>query len=642
MEVIPGPDIEVLATSTIYFPLITAFILLFFGSRLENGRFGSRIKGWTGWLATLAIARSFAGAIVLFFEVIKRPEHDREIVVKVFDWIQVGDLSVAFDLLIDPLSALMLLVVTGVGTLIHIYSVGYMHGDPRYSRFFAYLNLFAASMLLLVLANNVVLMYVGWEGVGLCSYLLIGFWFEKPSASNAAKKAFLVNRIGDFAFLLGIFLLSSTVGALTLGQINDAAGAMGAATATTISLLLFAGATGKSAQIPLYIWLPDAMEGPTPVSALIHAATMVTAGVYMVARLSPVFEAGDALVVVGWVGALTALWAALMAATEYDIKRVLAYSTVSQLGYMFLAHGVQAYSAGIFHLVTHAFFKALMFLGAGAVMHALAGETDMRRMGGLRKVMPITGWTFMAGWLAISGVAPFAGFFSKDAVLASAWADGQYALWAIGVVTALLTAFYMSRMYFRVFEGKLKVPEGVHVHDAPWTMAAALIPLAILAVVGGVINLPGTLALEHFLDPVVGASHVPEGVTPWILAGVALMVAASGILIARSLYMTRASNVRRAALIHTFGPVVNLARNKFYVDEIYGRAIVLPGKRLATFVSEVIDARVIDGFLTGIGKVTAGFSEGFRRVQTGYVRSYALVFLFGAVALLSVLVVRVS
>jgi NADH-quinone oxidoreductase subunit L len=642
VELIPGPDLKVLATSTIYFPLITAFILLFFGSRLENGRFGSRIKGWTGWLATIAIARSFVGAIVLFLEVIKHPEHHREFVVKVFDWIRVGEFSVAFDLLIDPLSALMLLVVTGVGTLIHIYSIGYMHGDPRYSRFFAYLNLFAASMLLLVLANNVVLMYVGWEGVGLCSYLLIGFWFEKPSASNAAKKAFLVNRIGDFAFLLGILFLSSTVGALTLGQINDAAGAMGAATATTISLLLFAGATGKSAQIPLYIWLPDAMEGPTPVSALIHAATMVTAGVYMVARLSPVFEAGDALVVVGWIGALTALWAALMAATEYDIKRVLAYSTVSQLGYMFLAHGVHAYSAGVFHLVTHAFFKALMFLGAGAVMHALAGETDMRKMGGLRKVMPITGWTFMAGWLAICGVAPFAGFFSKDAVLASAWADGQYALWAIGVVTALLTAFYMSRMYFRVFEGKLKVPEGVHAHDVPWTMAAALIPLAILAIVGGVINLPGTLTLEHFLEPVVGESHVPEGVTPWVLAGVALLVAASGILIARSLYMTRASNVRRASLTHTFGPIVNLARNKFYVDEVYGRAIVLPGKRVAAFASDVIDARVIDGFLTGIGKVTAGFSEGFRRVQTGYVRSYALVFLFGAVALLSVLVVRVS
>ena len=626
-------ELNTLATGAICLPLVTALVLLFFGKR---------IGAVAGWVASLAIAGSFAASIALFLKVIAEEHEHRELVVKVFDWIKVGSFEVSVDLLVDPLSAVMLLVVTGVGTLIHIYSIGYMHGDPRYPRFFAYLNLFAASMLLLVLANNVLLLYVGWEGVGLCSYLLIGFWFEKHSASNAAKKAFIVNRIGDFAFLLGIFVLSAAVGSLTLGEINEHAGAMGAGIATIASLLLFAGATGKSAQIPLYVWLPDAMEGPTPVSALIHAATMVTAGVYMVARLSPVFEAGDALVVVGWIGALTALWAALMAATEYDIKRVLAYSTVSQLGYMFIAHGVHAYSAGVFHLVTHAFFKALLFLGAGAVMHALAGETDMRKMGGLRKVMPITGWTFMAGWLAISGVVPFAGFFSKDAILAAAWAEGQYALWAVGVVTALLTAFYMSRMYFRVFEGKLRVPEGVHVHDVGWTMAAALIPLAILAVVGGVINLPGALTLEHFLEPVVGESHVPEGLTPWILAGIALLVAATGIFLARSLYMTRASTVRRRVLVESFGPFINAARNKFYVDEIYGRGIVLPGKRLARFATEVVDARVVDGFITGIGRFTAGFSEGFRRVQTGYVRSYALVFLFGAVAVLSILVVRVS
>ena len=640
MEMTSGTDIKLLAAGAVALPLVMAFVLMFFGKTLE--RVGTRIGGWTGWLATLAIAGSFIASIALFFKVIGADEHHREFVVTLFDWIKVGSFEVAVEFLVDPLSAVMLLVVTGVGTLIHIYSIGYMHGDERFPRFFAYLNLFAAAMLILVLANNVLLMYVGWEGVGLCSYLLIGFWFEKRSASDAAKKAFLVNRIGDFAFLLGIFVLSAAVGSLTLGEINEHAGAMGAGIATIASLLLFAGATGKSAQIPLYIWLPDAMEGPTPVSALIHAATMVTAGVYMVARLSPVFEAGDALVVVGWIGALTALWAALMAATEYDIKRVLAYSTVSQLGYMFLAHGVHAYSAGVFHLVTHAFFKALMFLGAGAVMHALAGETDMRKMGGLRKVMPITGTTFMLGWLAISGVVPFAGFFSKDAILASAWQQGEYALWAVGVVTALLTAFYMSRMYFRVFEGKLKIPEGVHAHDAPWTMAAALIPLGALAVVGGVINLPGTLTLEHFLEPVVGESHVPEGLTPWILAGAALLVAATGILFARALYMTRASSLRRKTMYSTFGPVIDAARNKFYIDEIYGRTIVMPGKRLAAFASDVFDARIVDGFLTGIGRVTASFSEGFRRVQTGYVRSYALVFLFGAVAVLSVLVVRVS
>jgi NADH-quinone oxidoreductase subunit L len=391
-----------------------------------------------------------------------------------------------------------------------------MAGDERFARFFAYLNLFAASMLLLVLADDIVLLYVGWEGVGLCSYLLIGFWFFRPAAANAAKKAFIVNRIGDFAFLIGIFVLSVSVGSLTVGRINSAAGGMSAAVATTAALLLFAGATGKSAQIPLYVWLPDAMEGPTPVSALIHAATMVTAGVYTVARFGPVFEAsgGVALAVVAWIGALTALWAALMACAEYDIKRVLAYSTISQLGYMFLGAGVAAYSAAMFHLVTHAFFKALMFLGAGAVMHALEGEVDMRRMGGLRKAMPVTAGTFVVGALAISGIAPFSGFFSKDAILASAWEQGDYALWGIGVATALLTAFYMFRLYLRVFEGDLETPAGAHAHDAPATMATALVPLAALSVVGGIVNLPGLLTLEHWLEPVVGHSEVPGGLTP--------------------------------------------------------------------------------------------------------------------------------
>ena len=643
MELIPGSNLEVLASSTIYITLFTGLLILLFGKGLESRSwFGRRVTGWTGWLATLAVAGAFASAVALFFKVIQHEAEEREFSVHLFDWIRVGSFEVGFDLLIDPLSAVMLLVVTGVGTLIHIYSIGYMHGEERFTRFFAYLNLFVAFMLILVLADNVLLMYVGWEGVGLMSYLLIGFWFERPAAANAAKKAFIVNRIGDFAFLLGIFLLSTTVGSLTLGQINEQAGALTGGAATLISLLLFAGATGKSAQIPLYVWLPDAMEGPTPVSALIHAATMVTAGVYMVARLSPVFEAGDALVVVAWVGALTALWAALMAATEYDIKRVLAYSTVSQLGYMFLAHGVHAYSAGVFHLVTHAFFKALMFLGAGAVMHALAGETDMRKMGGLRKVMPVTGWTFAAGWLAICGVIPFAGFFSKDAILASAWQQGRYALWAVGVATAALTAFYMTRLYLRVFEGRVKVPEGVHAHDVPPTMAAALIPLAILSVVGGVINLPGALTLEHFLEPVVGESHVPEGLVPWILAGVALLVALIGIAVARALYMSRSATVRRRAIYGAFRLPIDAARNKFYVDQIYGRMIVMPGKRLARFASEVIDAKVIDGVITGTGRVIAGFSEGFRRTQTGYVRSYAAVFLFGVVVVLSALAMRVS
>ncbi|MBW3594779.1 MAG: NADH-quinone oxidoreductase subunit L [Actinobacteria bacterium] len=642
---VPGPDFLSLVGWVILAPVTTAALLLLFGKRLESlSFFGRRVEGWTGWLAVLAVGRAFVGAVAIFFEILSREHHDRSFVVEVYEWISVGSFSVSIDFLIDPLSATMLLVVTGVGLLIHIYSIGYMKGDEGFPRFFAYLNLFMAAMLILVLANNLLLLYVGWEGVGLCSYLLIGFWFGRSAAANAAKKAFIVNRIGDFAFLIGIFVVASAVGTLTLGQVNEQAGAMTAGIATVASLLLFAGATGKSAQIPLYVWLPDAMEGPTPVSALIHAATMVTAGVYMVARLSPVFEASGetALMVVGYIGAATALWAALMACAEYDIKRVLAYSTISQLGYMFLAHGVHAYSAGIFHLVTHAFFKALMFLGAGAVMHALAGETDMRKMGGLRKVMPIVGWTFMLGWLAISGVIPFAGFFSKDAILASAWVDGQYVLWGIGVVTAFLTAFYMSRLYLRVFEGRTKVPEGVHAHDAPWTMAAALVPLALLSLVGGIINLPNALTLEHWLEPVLGESHVPHGLTPWVLAGIALLVAAAGILLARSLYVSRAGSLRRRRLYARAPWLVTAARNKFYVDEIYGGGIVLPLKGAATWAADVFDRRVVDGVITGSGRVIARSSERLRGIQTGYVRNYAATFLVGVVVVVSVLLARVT
>ncbi|MGH2808841.1 MAG: NADH-quinone oxidoreductase subunit L [Actinomycetota bacterium] len=634
---------DVLAPAIIIGPLATSILLLVVGRRLE-AMFGTRLPGWTGWLASISVAVAFIESVLVFFNLLALGEHERHATVHWFEWIAAGRFSVSFDLLIDPLSAVMLLVVTGVGMLIHIYSIGYMKGDELFSRFFAYLNLFTASMLLLVLADNLLLLYVGWEAVGLCSYLLIGFWFERKAAADAAKKAFIVNRIGDFAFLLGVFLLASAAGTLTLGQINEHAGALGAGIATIVSLLLFAGATGKSAQIPLYVWLPDAMEGPTPVSALIHAATMVTAGVYMVARLSPVFEASGetALLVVGYIGGATALWAALMAAGEYDIKRVLAYSTISQLGYMFLAHGVHAYSAGIFHLVTHAFFKALMFLGAGAVMHALAGETDMRKMGGLRKVMPVTGSTFMMGWLAICGVIPFAGFFSKDAILASAWEDGQYVLWALGIGTAFLTAFYMSRLYFRVFEGRLKVPAGVHVHDAPPTMATALIPLALLSVVGGAINLPRVLTLEHFLEPVVGESHVPEGILEWVLAGAALIVAASGILLARSFYLSRAGSLRRRKLIGRAPAFVSAARNKFYVDEIYGRTIVLPVKRVALYFTDVFDRRVIDGLVNGTARLIGRSSEGLRGIQSGYVRSYGAIFLLGVVIVFSVLLARVS
>jgi NADH-quinone oxidoreductase subunit L len=635
----------------IAFPLVGALVLLFFGKRAGKA---------AGALASGLLGLSFALGVVLFVAQLGT-SGDRTAYVHLFDWITVGTFRVGADLTLDQLSIVMVLVVTGVGTLIHIYSIGYMEGDPRYPRFFCYLNLFAAFMLTLVLAGNLLLLYVGWEGVGLCSFLLIGFWFDRAKASNAAKKAFLVNRIGDFAFLIGVFVLAKAATTLSIPLINAAASpgksgpiglggalpALSTGIATVAALLLFAGATGKSAQIPLYVWLPDAMEGPTPVSALIHAATMVTAGVYLVARLSPLFQLGSALTVVAWIGALTALWAALMASFEFDIKRVLAYSTISQLGYMFLANGVQGYSAAMFHLVTHAFFKALMFLGAGAVMHSLAGETDMRKMGGLRKAMPITGYTFLVGWLAISGIFPLAGFWSKDAILASAWHQGQYALWAIGVGTALLTAFYMSRLYFRVFEGPLLVPEGVavhdgRVHDAPATMAAALIPLALLSIVGGVLNLPVSLKLEHFLEPVVGRSEVPGGLTPWILASTALVAGIVGIALAYALYVRSGGRARRASLYPRLKVPIMAVANKFYVDELYGRAIVLPGKALANFSANTLDARGIDGIVTGTGGMIAAISDRARRIQSGYVRNYAATFLVGVVILFSIVVVRLA
>ncbi len=626
-----------LAPLIIGVPLLGAVFLLFFGKRL------GRISGVVG-SATIVV--SFALAVLTFLDLIGissgHEENARVMTRHLFTWLDVGGFTVGMNLLVDQLSITLVLVITGVGSLIHIYSIGYMDGDERYPRFFAYLNLFVAAMLLLVLGDNLLAMFVGWEGVGLCSYLLIGFWFEDRANATAAKKAFVVNRIGDFSFLLGIFLLAVTAGTLSFAEINATTGAIGGTTATIAALLLFGGATGKSAQIPLYVWLPDAMAGPTPVSALIHAATMVTAGVYMVARLSPLFEAAafDVLLLVAWVGAATALIAAVIASAEYDLKKVLAYSTISQLGYMFLALGTRAYSIAIFHLVTHAFFKALMFLGAGSVMHGLDGETDMRKMGGLRKVMPITGWTFMAGWLAISGIIPFSGFFSKDAILASAWADGQYALWGMGVLTAALTAFYMSRMYLRVFEGD--VPEGLHAHDAPPTMAAALIPLGVLSVFGGVINLPGVLTFEHFMAPALGEPAAVHGTTAWVLAAVALSVAALGIWIAWSLYVRPGGLPVRDRIENRIGPLVAAARGKFYVDHAYETLILIPGRDLALFSADVIDTKVIDGTVTGSARLIGALGESLRRIQTGYVRSYAAAFLAGVVVLFSVLIIRIS
>ncbi|MGH2760574.1 MAG: NADH-quinone oxidoreductase subunit L, partial [Actinomycetota bacterium] len=503
-------------------PLAGAVLLLATGRRL------GRTAGVVG---SAAVAVSFVSAGAAFIDLVALPLGGRSVLVRLFTWAGMGPLEIGVDLRWDPLAAVMALTVTGVSLLIHIYSIGYMEGDQRFSRFFAYLNLFVFSMLLLVLADNLLFLYVGWELVGVCSYLLIGFWFERPSAATAAKKAFITTRIGDTGMLIGIFVLFAAIGTLGIPEVNRAAteGGLARATATTAAILLFAGAVGKSAQLPLYVWLPDAMEGPTPVSALIHAATMVTAGVYLVVRMHPLFEfAPVAAAIVAAVGAITALYAAILATAEEDIKRVLAYSTISQLGFMFLAAGVGATAAAIFHLVTHAFFKALLFLAAGSVMHALAGETALDRMGGLRKVIP---WTFAVtfiGWGAITGVLPFAGFFSKDEIMAAAWAQGRTALFVVAAFAALLTAFYMTRMLLLAFAGKARWSEGTHPHESPPVMVLPLVVLAGAAIFGGVLNLPagirGGQQLSAFLEPVVGHVEHEEAIgvviVMWAIAAV--------------------------------------------------------------------------------------------------------------------------
>ncbi|MGH2811396.1 MAG: NADH-quinone oxidoreductase subunit L, partial [Actinomycetota bacterium] len=524
------------------------------------------LRGTAGYLATSAVGASFVLALMSFGDLLDRSPGERLTARVAYDWISVGDLRLPVELRIDPLSMTMALVVTGVGALIHAYSIGYMADDPRRGTYFGYLNLFVASMLILVLANNFLLLYLGWELVGVCSYLLISFWRHRPAAAAAGKKAFIVNRVGDVGLLIGIFLIFDVFGTLDFDRVFEAASSrpVEGALATAIPLLLFVGACGKSAQIPLHVWLPDAMEGPTPVSALIHAATMVTAGVYLVARAHPLFEASQtAALTVAVVGSATALFAATIAVVQDDIKRVLAYSTISQLGYMFLAVGVGAitgsslaYAAGIFHLVTHAFFKALLFLGAGSVMHATSDTTDMKRMGGLLRVLPVTGATFLVGWLAISGIPPLSGFFSKDAVLAVTWESGLPLLWAVGIVTALITAFYMSRQVFLTFFGPSRLPEGVHPHESPPVMTFPLRALAGLAALGGFIGL--TLrggAIYRWLEPVFGpiaseghGSAPPVHIPEILLAGISVGAGILGIGLARRLYLTSGADERRARL----------------------------------------------------------------------------------------------
>jgi NADH-quinone oxidoreductase subunit L len=563
-------------------------------------------------------------------------------------WIEAGHWHIDFSLVLDHLSLVMLLVVTGVGFLIHVYSVGYMHDDPGYWRFFSYLNLFLFFMTTLVLAGDVLLMFVGWEGVGLASYLLIGFWYQKPSAASAGMKAFVVNRIGDFGFLIGIFLLLAQFGTLRFGDIAaqiDASPALVGGVMTAIALCLLVGATGKSAQLPLYVWLPDAMEGPTPVSALIHAATMVTAGVYMIARTHFIFDRSPlALTVVAIVGAATAIFAATIGLVQTDIKRVLAYSTVSQLGYMFLGCGVAAYSAAIFHLMTHAFFKALLFLAAGSVIHGLGGEQDMRRMGGLKRYMPITYWTMTIAVLAIAGFPPLAAFFSKDAILAAAFMQegglGKV-LWFVGLVTALLTSFYMFRLWYLTFQGERRTVEehgaAVHArhdtkltavadhghepHESPWSMLGPLVILASLSIIGGWV---GAGRFGEYLAPSVGmhgaeaASHTVE----IVLAVLAVLVAVIGWYIAHLLYSARPGSAQRLATSMA-GPY-RLLLNKYWVDELYRAVIVKPLLMISRFFLDyVVDVAILGGAAWLLGGIASLCGAILQRWQSGNLRSYA-------------------
>ncbi len=594
---------------------------------LLNGLFGRRLtKPVVNVIAIGSVALSFFYVLFVLAKLWPLNENFSE---HYFTWIQSGFLQVGFDMTVDRLTAVMLLIVTGVGLLIHIYAVGYMAHEEGYARFFSYFNLFMFFMLVLVLASNLLLLFVGWEGVGLCSYLLVGFYFKETWASNAANKAFIVNRIGDFGFLLGMLLTVVAFHTLDFGRIAAAMANMPAGltsgTITAIALLLFVGATGKSAQIPLYVWLPDAMAGPTPVSALIHAATMVTAGVYMVARMSFLYNhAPSAMEVVAVIGLLTAVMAATIGMTQNDIKKVFAYSTVSQLGYMFLGAGVGAYSASIFHVMTHAFFKALLFLGAGSVIHGLGGEQDLRNMGGLRKYMPITCITLAVASLAISGVPGFSGFFSKDAILSAAYTHAPWMFW-VGAITAGITAFYVFRAFFLAFFGEYRGHH--HPHESPTSMTFPLIVLAVLAAGGGFIDIP------KFLSPGFPmAEH--ENVT-------AMVISASfgilGILVAFYLYVLQprmAESLKNAA-----GPVYTLVFNKYYVDEFYSGVIVKPLEAISRVVLwRGVDEGVIDtGLVNGLGRVVRGWGGLFRRLQSGSIRNYATWVLAGSVLVIFVI-----
>jgi NADH-quinone oxidoreductase subunit L len=596
-------------------------------------------KNLIGFIGSSVIFLSFVLSVAIFLALGADASKSHEIFL--FDWISAGQLHIPLSFLVDPLSSLMLLIITGVGFLIHVYSAGYMHDDEGFGKFFSYLNLFIFFMLLLVLGSNYIVMFIGWEGVGLCSYLLIGFWYTNSSYASAAKKAFVMNRIGDLGFLIGVFLIFTTFGSVEFSKVfPQAANLMpGHSSMVLIALCLFIGACGKSAQIPLFTWLPDAMAGPTPVSALIHAATMVTAGVYMIARSNVIFDLAPVIQqLIAIIGLATALIGALIALTQTDIKKVLAYSTVSQLGYMFLGLGVGAYDGAFFHVITHAFFKALLFLGAGSVIHAMHHEQDMRHMGGLKKKLPVTFITMLIGTLAIAGLPPFSGFFSKDEILAHVYEHNKI-MWVVGVFTAFLTAFYMFRMLFLTFFGNYR---GSHhaeekIHESPKSMTIPLIVLAILSAIGGFIGIPESLGGHHWLSewlsPVIlHHADAADHNTEYMLMGITIVGVLISIFLAYSKYVSKShvpvpDEAQRPALS-------SLSYNKFYIDDLYDAVIRKPLDAFSTFFYKVLDTKVIDGIVNGLGWITNEASKGLRLVQSGNVGFYILMMVVGIISML--------
>jgi NADH-quinone oxidoreductase subunit L len=638
--VLPG---AVAPYSALFYAAIPGLPFLGF---LLNGLLNKKLSGTVaGLIGSATVLGSFLLSLTLYLN------FKYQYTVQLFEWISVGSLQIPFSYQIDQLSLLMLLLITGVGFLIHIYSIGYMHHDENVGKFFSFLNLFVFSMLILVMGSNFVILFIGWEGVGLCSYLLIGFWNKHTNYNNAAKKAFIINRVGDLGFLLGIFLIYLTFNSVQYGEVFQKAhlsqfGNYGVGVCTAITLLLFVGAMGKSAQLPLYTWLPDAMAGPTPVSALIHAATMVTAGIYLVLRANVLFTlAPQTLEVVGIIGLATALFAATIGLAQNDIKKVLAYSTVSQLGYMFLALGVMGYTSSFFHVLTHAFFKALLFLGAGSVIHAMSNEQDMRRMGGLRKALPITFLTMLIGCLAISGIPPFAGFFSKDEILSHVYEHSKV-MWAIGLFTSFLTAFYMFRLLFLTFFGEFRGTEEQrhHLHESPASMTLPLIVLAILSAVGGFMGAPmfvGKHYLGDYLAPIFTYSRQilpaafntePEHNTELMLMGISVLVAVIGIVVAYVMYVARAQ--RPAEDDAQRSAPENLVYHKYYIDELYNGLIVKPVMALSNGLYRFVENGVIDPIANGFGRVTLAGGQLLRFVQTGSVETYLLLMVLGIVLIL--------